>query len=158
MPSSPAVALIAPITRILHFQTLHSNPAGRGVGRSAASPVWRAGSSSGAIAAFTVAWERPNDFRKVISIVGSFVNLRGGHVYPEKILATERKPIRIFLVDGVIVTSKFTGINPDTEDLIQAKSVTKLPVLIGSGMTAENIREYYYQKDSEVPRADKPDF
>jgi enterochelin esterase-like enzyme len=60
-----------------------------------------AGTSSGAIAAFTVAWERPNQFRKVISIVGSFVNLRGGHVYPEKILESERKPIRIFLVDGV---------------------------------------------------------
>jgi enterochelin esterase family protein len=36
------------------------------------------GASSGAIAAFTVAWQRPNDFRKVLSIVGSFVNLRGG--------------------------------------------------------------------------------
>jgi len=60
-----------------------------------------AGASSGAIAAFTVAWERPNQFRKVISVVGSFVNLRGGHVYPEKILESERKPIRIFLVDGV---------------------------------------------------------
>lgn len=60
-----------------------------------------AGTSSGAIAAFTVAWERPNQFRKVISIVGSFVNLRGGHVYPEKILESERKPIRIFMVDGV---------------------------------------------------------
>ncbi|MGD0137930.1 MAG: alpha/beta hydrolase-fold protein [Tepidisphaeraceae bacterium] len=60
-----------------------------------------AGSSSGAIAAFTVAWERPDQFRKVISIVGSFVNLRGGYVYPQKILAGEKKPIRIFLQDGV---------------------------------------------------------
>jgi enterochelin esterase family protein len=59
-----------------------------------------AGASSGAIAAFTVAWERPNHFRKVISIVGSFTNLRGGHVYPEKILAAEKKPIRIFIQDG----------------------------------------------------------
>jgi enterochelin esterase family protein len=58
------------------------------------------GSSSGAIAAFTVAWERPNDFRKVLSNVGSFVNLRGGHVYPEKVLAGDRKPIRVFLCDG----------------------------------------------------------
>ena len=41
------------------------------------------GASSGAIAAFTVAWERPDEFRKVLSIVGSFVNLRGGHAYPE---------------------------------------------------------------------------
>jgi len=60
-----------------------------------------AGASSGAIAAFTVAWERPDQFHKVISIVGSFVNLRGGYVYPEKILAGEKKPIRIFLQDGV---------------------------------------------------------
>ena len=58
------------------------------------------GSSSGAIAAFTVAWERPDDFRKVLSNVGSFVNLRGGHVYPEKILATAKKPIRVYLCDG----------------------------------------------------------
>ena len=41
------------------------------------------GASSGAIAAFTVAWERPNHFRKVLSIVGSFVNLRGGHAYAD---------------------------------------------------------------------------
>src|SRR5208282_1689240 len=38
------------------------------------------GTSSGAIAAFMVAWERPDQFRKVLSIVGSFVNLRGGDV------------------------------------------------------------------------------
>ncbi len=58
------------------------------------------GASSGAIAAFTVAWERPNDFRKVLSIVGSFVNIRGGYVYPERVLQSEKKPIRIFLCDG----------------------------------------------------------
>ena len=58
------------------------------------------GSSSGAIAAFTVAWERPNQFRKVLSNVGSFVNLRGGHVYPEKVLAAEKKPLRVYLCDG----------------------------------------------------------
>jgi enterochelin esterase family protein len=58
------------------------------------------GASSGAIAAFTVAWERPNDFRKVLSIVGSFVNLRGGHAYPDLVLKSEKKPIRVFLQDG----------------------------------------------------------
>jgi enterochelin esterase family protein len=58
------------------------------------------GSSSGAIAAFTVAWERPDHFRKVLSNVGSFVNLRGGHVYPEKVQETEKKPIRVYLCDG----------------------------------------------------------
>ena len=47
-----------------------------------------------------------------------------------------------FLVDGVIVTSQFTGINPDKNDLVKAKNATRLPVLIGSGMTADNIAEY----------------
>ncbi len=58
------------------------------------------GASSGAIAAFSVAWERPEQFRKVISIVGSFVNLRGGYVYPERVLAAEKKPIRVYFQDG----------------------------------------------------------
>ncbi|VTR94694.1 Putative esterase OS=Fimbriimonas ginsengisoli Gsoil 348 GN=OP10G_2534 PE=4 SV=1: Esterase [Gemmata massiliana] len=58
------------------------------------------GSSSGAIAAFTVAWERPNQFRKVLSNVGSFVNLRGGHVYADKVLEAEKKPLRVYLCDG----------------------------------------------------------
>ena len=58
------------------------------------------GASSGAIAAFTVAWQRPNDFRKVLSIVGSFVNLRGGDAYADIVRQNEKKPIRIFLQDG----------------------------------------------------------
>jgi membrane complex biogenesis BtpA family protein len=47
-----------------------------------------------------------------------------------------------FMADGVIVTSQFTGLNPDKDDLFKAKRATKLPVLIGSGMTPENIHEY----------------
>ena len=59
-----------------------------------------AGWSSGAIAAFTVAWERPDHFRKVLNGIGTFVDLDGGHVYPEKIRASEKKPIRLFMIDG----------------------------------------------------------
>lgn len=58
------------------------------------------GSSSGAIAAFTVAWERPNQFRKVLSNVGSFTNIRGGHAYADIVLKSKKKPIRVFLCDG----------------------------------------------------------
>jgi enterochelin esterase family protein len=36
----------------------------------------------------------------VLSNVGSFTNIRGGHVYPDKILASEKKPIRVYLCDG----------------------------------------------------------
>lgn len=58
------------------------------------------GISSGGICAWTVAWERPDSFRKVISHVGSFTNIRGGHVYPALIRKTEAKPIRVFLQEG----------------------------------------------------------
>ena len=58
------------------------------------------GMSSGGICAFTAAWERPDQFGRVLSQISSFVNIRGGHVYPALIRKTERKPIRVFLQDG----------------------------------------------------------
>jgi len=57
------------------------------------------GTSSGAICAFTVAWERPTEFHKVISCIGSFTNIRGGHVYPDLVRKSDKKPIRIFIED-----------------------------------------------------------
>jgi enterochelin esterase family protein len=67
-----------------------------------ADPRQRAigGMSSGGICAWTVAWERPDQFGKVLSHIGSFVNIRGGQIYPALIRKTERKPIRVFLQDG----------------------------------------------------------
>ena len=58
------------------------------------------GISSGGICAFTVAWEKPDQFSKVLSHVGSFTNIRGGDVYPGRIRKTPVKPIRLFLQDG----------------------------------------------------------
>ena len=58
------------------------------------------GASSGAIAAFTAAWERPDAFRRVYSMIGTYVGLRGGNEYPSLIRKTEPKPLRIFLEDG----------------------------------------------------------
>jgi len=58
------------------------------------------GSSSGGCAAFAVAWFRPNDFRKVITFVGSFTSIRGEYIYPELVAESEKKPIRIFMQDG----------------------------------------------------------
>ena len=57
------------------------------------------GSSSGAICAFTAAWERTDFFRKVYSSVGSFTNLRGGNIYPALVRKTEPKPIRVYMAD-----------------------------------------------------------
>ena len=63
--------------------------------RIVAEPSGRAicGLSSGGICAFTVAWERPDVFGKVVSHCGSFADMRGGYVYPTLIRKTEAKPM-----------------------------------------------------------------
>lgn len=58
------------------------------------------GISSGAICAWTVAWHRPDQFRKVVSHVGSFTNIRGGNQYPDIVRTNDWRPIRIFVQDG----------------------------------------------------------
>jgi gluconolactonase len=59
------------------------------------------GGSTGAIAAFTVAWERPDAFRRVFSSIGTYVGMRGGEQYYVLVRKTEPKPMRIFMQDGV---------------------------------------------------------
>jgi enterochelin esterase-like enzyme len=82
--------------------------------RLSADPARRAigGTSSGAIAAFTVAWQHPEAFRNVISMIGSYTSIGyraatattplqpGGDLYPTLIRKTPIKPLRIFLQDG----------------------------------------------------------
>lgn len=58
------------------------------------------GSSSGAICAFTAAWERPDAFTRVFSAVGTYVGLRGGERYSTLLRKYETKPIRVFLQGG----------------------------------------------------------
>jgi enterochelin esterase family protein len=81
---------------------LTKDPEGRAIG----------GTSSGAICAFTVAWQRPDQFRKVISCIGSYTSIAyrparegqamisGGEIYPTLIRKNPIKPIKIFLQDG----------------------------------------------------------
>jgi gluconolactonase len=58
------------------------------------------GSSSGAICAFTAAWERPGEFRRVFSTIGTYVGLRGGDGYHTLVRKFEPKGLRVFLQDG----------------------------------------------------------
>jgi gluconolactonase len=82
--------------RPIHLST---HAADRGIG----------GSSSGAICAFTAAWERPDQFSRVFSSVGTYVGLRGGHVYPTLIRKFEPKAIRVFLQDGTNDLNIYAG-------------------------------------------------
>ncbi|MEM6629564.1 MAG: alpha/beta hydrolase-fold protein [Bacteroidota bacterium] len=58
------------------------------------------GISSGGICAFTAAWERPDYFHKVMSHIGSFTDIRGGHVYPSLVRKHAPKDIKVYLQDG----------------------------------------------------------
>ena len=68
-----------------------------------------AGSSSGASAALIAAWHRPDQFRRVLSYIGSFTNLRGAQTLSSLIRKTEPKPLRIFLQDGRNDQSIYAG-------------------------------------------------
>ncbi len=65
-------------------------------------------------------------------------------------ITDEIKQADFFLVDGIIVTSKFTGVKPSKSDLVKAKKATKLPIVIGSGMTPENIKNYLPHADGFI--------
>ncbi|HZB24797.1 MAG TPA: SMP-30/gluconolactonase/LRE family protein [Vicinamibacterales bacterium] len=82
-----------------HALTLSTDPNDRAI----------AGNSSGAIAAFTAAWQRPDAFRRVFSAIGTYVGLRGGNEYPVLIRKTEPKPLRVFLEDGQNDLNNYTG-------------------------------------------------
>jgi enterochelin esterase family protein len=69
-----------------------------------AAPQQRAvcGISSGGICAFTVAWEQPEQFGKVLSHIGSFANIRGGWAYPGLVRKSKAapKPIKVYMQEG----------------------------------------------------------
>lgn len=79
-----------PLLENKHQLNISSNPDDRAI----------SGASSGAICAFTVAWQRPDAFRRVYSAIGTYVDIRSGGDYPTLIRKTEPKPLRIFLQDG----------------------------------------------------------
>jgi enterochelin esterase-like enzyme len=61
-----------------------------------------AGVSSGGICAFTLGWERPDQFGLVFSGIGSFTDIRGGGVYPTEVRKTKGAPrkIRVWMQEG----------------------------------------------------------
>jgi len=90
---------LLPFIAKTHGLTLSSDPNDRGI----------AGNSSGAIAAFAAAWQRPDAFRRVFSAIGTYVGLRGGNEFPVLIRKTEPRPIRVFLQDGRNDLNNYTG-------------------------------------------------
>ena len=81
-----------------------------------------AGSSSGGICAFNAAWQRPESFSKVFTTIGSFTNIRGviskgvekgGNLYPQMIMDSPKKNIRVFSQDGIHDLTNEFGVWPE---------------------------------------------
>jgi len=69
---------------------LSTNPDDRGIG----------GTSTGAVGAFMAAWNRPDQFHRVLSFIGTYVAMKGADSLPALVRKTEPKPIRVFMQDG----------------------------------------------------------
>jgi len=87
------------LPEVANHYNLSTNPNDRAI----------SGMSSGGICSFTVAWTHPEAFRRVLSFIGSFTDLRGGDIYPALIRKTEPKPLRVFLQDGSHDLNNFAG-------------------------------------------------
>ena len=90
-----------------------------------------AGASSGGICAFNAAWQRPESFSKVFTTIGSFTNIRGviserehaanpnrpiekgGNLYPQMVMDSPKKNIRIFSQEGSNDLTNEFGVWPE---------------------------------------------
>ena len=57
-------------------------------------------------------------------------------------LVETAKAAEFFLSDGVIVTGTATGDPANHHDMLEVKKSVDLPVLVGSGVTSENVHQY----------------
>ena len=87
------------LPEIAKHWNISADPNDRGIG----------GLSSGGIAAFTAAMLRPDQFRRVLSFIGSYANLRGGNQWPDLVRKMEPAPLRVFLQDGDHDLNIFAG-------------------------------------------------
>jgi membrane complex biogenesis BtpA family protein len=65
-------------------------------------------------------------------------------------LAETVQAVEFFRGDAVIVTGRVTGDAPALEDLVAAKGATRLPVLLGSGITPDNLARYWEAADGFI--------
>jgi gluconolactonase len=78
------------IPEVAKTYNLSKNPDDRGL----------SGVSTGAVGAFAAAWNRPDQFHRVLSLIGTYVAMKGADALPALVRKTEPKPIRIFMQDG----------------------------------------------------------
>lgn len=85
-------------------------------------------------------------FRKAIGVehIAIFTDIKKKHsahaVTADVSLAETAKAAEFFLSDGLVITGTATGSPTDPDDLKAVKDMTNLPILVGSGVTPENVQ------------------
>ena len=119
---------------------LSKNPDDRGL----------SGVSTGAVGAFMAAWNRPDQFHRVLSFIGTYVAMKGADGLPALVRRTEPKPIRIFMQDGTndhIVPAEPYGTSPfgswpiNNQVMFQALEFAGYDVKLEMGSGAHNTKQ-----------------
>lgn len=85
----------------------------------------------------------PSEAKYVITKFLSFISIFSSHAITSDLSLSETaKAAEFFLSDGLIVTGTSTGDPVNVNELNDLKSCTTLPVLVGSGVTVENMENY----------------
>jgi len=128
------------IPEVASHYNLSKNPDDRGL----------SGVSTGAVGAFMAAWNRPDQFHRVLSFIGTYVAMKGADSLPALVRRTEPKPIRIFMQDGTndhIVPSEPYGISPfgswptNNQVMFQALEFAGYDVKLEMGTEAHNMKQ-----------------
>ncbi len=119
---------------------LSKNPDDRGL----------SGVSTGAVGAFMAAWNRPDQFHRVLSFIGTYVSMKGADALPALVRKTEPKPIRIWMQDGTqdhIVPPEPFGTSPfgswpiNNQVMYQALEFAGYDVKFEMGTEAHNMKQ-----------------
>ncbi len=128
------------IPEIAGRYNLSTNPDDRGL----------SGVSTGAVGAFMAAWNRPDQFHRVLSFIGTYVAMKGADSLPALVRKTEPKPIRIFMQDGTadhIVPPEPFGTSPfgswpmANQVMYQALEYAGYDVKLEMGTEAHNMKQ-----------------
>lgn len=86
-----------------------------------------------------------------VLIFGDFHVKHGSHqIIADRSLEEQAEDVQTALADGLIVTGHKTGSAPTREDVEWIKQVVQIPVLIGSGLSLDNLEALYPLVDGAI--------
>jgi membrane complex biogenesis BtpA family protein len=86
-----------------------------------------------------------------VKILGDVLVKHGSHfITSDRSIGEQAHDVELFKADAVIVTGGATGENPKIDDIQAVRSAVSIPVFVGSGLTEDNIGDYYSVIDGAI--------